>query len=60
MEVKRTRPPPAGATARALGCCWHARRHLPTVVLVVLLVGYFLLKINFDELLGIASNELKM
>jgi putative transport protein len=28
---------------------------LLTVVLVVLLVGYFLLKINFDDLLGIAS-----
>jgi hypothetical protein len=28
---------------------------LLTVVLVVLLLGYFLLKINFDELLGIAS-----
>ena len=28
---------------------------LLTVVLIVLLVGYFLLKINFDDLLGIAS-----
>jgi putative transport protein len=28
---------------------------LLTVVLVVLLLGYFLLKSNFDELLGIAS-----
>jgi len=28
---------------------------LLTVVVIVLLVGYFLLKINFDELLGIAS-----
>jgi putative transport protein len=28
---------------------------LLTVVLIILLVGYFLLKINFDDLLGIAS-----
>jgi putative transport protein len=28
---------------------------LLTVVLVVLLVGYFVLKMNFDDLLGIAS-----
>jgi hypothetical protein len=24
------RPPPEGVTARALGCCWYARRHLPS------------------------------